>query len=745
MKMKKQWGIRIILVLAALGLSVFLLKGDSLSFLTWWMLMLLLGVAFLPVTGTLFSGFADRGWIFSKVLGTGVCGYLVWVLCVGGVLPFTSGACIGVTVVGIAANLVFAWYRGKGGHEYLPEGQTSLIFWEELCFFLIFLMWTYFAGFRPEAYGTEKFMDYGFMEAMMRSTTLPATDMWYSQEPMNYYYGGQYFATFLTKLTFTKVEITYNLMRTLVAAFAFSLPCSLVRQLLLDRRKGYDKGKRIIPLLGGLLAGGAVCLAGNMHYIVYSKAIPLLQKLGILDGEPKSYWFPDATRYIGHNPEVGDKTIHEFPCYSFVLGDLHAHVVNLMFVIFVIGLLYAWLKRVRRQGSVSYSNRKSYFAGELLQPEILLIGAFLGMFQWTNFWDFVIYYVVTGGVVLFANIVRHGHKAGKVLGTTVLQAVEVMAVAWLVALPFTLHFDSMVQGVALCENHSRFYQLLVLWGLPFVVALTFLLTLFSGKWKKRVGEIFDHMIPADMFVLVLSLCAMGLVLIPEVVYVRDIYENGSARANTMFKLTYQAYVMFGIAMGYILFYLLTVCRKKILRIWSVLLLAGLLSTFGYLGNAVHAWFGEVWKPSLYEGLDATAFLETDFVEDAGGIRWLKENIKGSPVVLEANGDSYTDYERVSAMTGLPTVMGWYVHEWLWRNDVPDLNQKSAEIAAIYTSTDTKEVEALLEKYNIAYIFVGKMEREKYENLQKQALRSLGEVVYEDRGMGTFIVKVEKME
>ncbi|MGI6069145.1 MAG: DUF2298 domain-containing protein [Blautia sp.] len=743
--MKKQWGIRIILALAALGLSVFLLKGDSLSFLTWWMLMLLLGVAFMPVTGTLFCGFADRGWIFSKVLGVAVSGYLLWALCVGGVLPFTGAAGIGILVFCMAANLVFAWYRGRKGQEYLPEGQASLIFWEELVFFLVFLMWTYFAGFRPEAYGTEKFMDYGFMEAMMRSTQLPATDMWYSQAPMNYYYGGQYFATFLTKVTFTRVEETYHLMRTLVAAFSFSLPCSLVYQLLTDRRKGYEKLKKAVPVMGGLLAGGAVSLAGNMHYIVYSKVIPLLQKWGILEGEPKSYWFPDATRYIGHNPEVGDKTIHEFPCYSFVLGDLHAHVVNLMFVIFVIGLLYAWLKRVRRQGSVTYKDGKAYARGELLQPEILLIGAFLGMFQWTNFWDFVIYYVVTGGVVLFANIVRHGHKVGKVIGTTALQAVEVMAVGALTALPFTLTFDSMVQGVALCQNHSRFYQLLVLWGLPFLVVLTFLLVLFHGKWRQKIGNIFDKMIPADMFILVLSLCAMGLVLIPEIVYVRDIYENGSARANTMFKLTYQAYVMFGIAMGYILFYLLTVCVKKAVHVWGVILLAALLSTFGYLGNAVHSWFGEVWKPSEYQGLDATAFLETDFWEDAGGIRWLKDNVTGSPVVLEANGDSYSDYERVSAMTGLPTVLGWYVHEWLWRGDVPDINEKGTDIATIYTSTDIAQVQRLLEEYDISYIFVGKMEREKYENLQKQTLRSYGEVVYEDAGTGTFIVKVADME
>lgn len=738
------YGGKALLFSGAIGLSFFLLKGDTLSFLTWWMLMLLLGVGFLPVAGTLFGSFRDKGWIFSKALGVAVCGYLLWVLCVAGVIPFTKGACVAVTALCLWASLAFGWYQGRKGREYFPEQGLSLVYWEELLFFLVFLMWTYFSGFRPEAYGTEKFMDYGFMEAMMRSTTLPATDLWYSEAPINYYYGGQYFAVFLTKVTFTRVEVTYHLMRTLVAAFTFAMPFSLVYQLLADRRKGFPRGERAVPYLGGLLAGISVSLAGNMHYIVYGKVMPLLKRLGILEGEPDNYWFPDATRYIGHNPEIADHTIHEFPCYSFVLGDLHAHVVNLMFVLLVLGLLYSWLKRVRRQGMVVYKGRAALCKGELLQPEILLIGGFLGMFHWTNYWDFVIYYVVTGGVVLFANVVRHQHRAGLVIGVTALEAVEVMGVATLVAWPFTSTFETMVQGVALCQNHSRLYQLAVLWGLPFAVMITYIIVLFHGRWKEKLWRNFERMIPADMFLLVLALCAMGLILIPEIVYVRDIYENGSARANTMFKLTYQAYVMFGIAMAYILLYLLSVCKKKAAKIWGALCLLALLSTFGYFGNAVHSWFGEVWKPSEYEGLDATSFLERDFPEDAGAIRWLKDNIEGSPVVLEANGDSYTDYERVSAMTGLPTVLGWYVHEWLWRNDVPDLNAKSSEIENIYTSGDREVTEALLEKYQIAYIFVGRMEREKYDNLQTRFLRSLGEVVYEDAGYGTFIVKVEKI-
>lgn len=213
-------------------------------------------------------------------------------------------------------------------------------------------------------------MDYGFMEAMMRSKTLPATDLWYSQGKINYYYGGQYFAVFLTKLSGTKVELTYNLMRTFVAAFAFVLPFSLVHQMTLDMQGRVSGWKKNLPSITGFLAGLAVSIAGNMHYVVYAQIIPLIQKLK--GEEVSSYWFPDATRYIGFNPDVPDKTIHEFPCYSFVLGDLHAHVVNIMFVLLLLGLLYAWMKKVRNTTpSMEKQGRKKFWMKQLLMPQIL--------------------------------------------------------------------------------------------------------------------------------------------------------------------------------------------------------------------------------------------------------------------------------------------------------------------------------------------------------------------------------------
>jgi uncharacterized membrane protein len=731
----KKYGITALTGGLLLVLSAVLLGQDVWTFWTWWLLALLMGLVAMPVTGRLFAGFADKGWLFSKVLAIGVTGFLTWFLVAVEIVPFTTITCVGVCA--FCALLCFWVFRRqtKRGIEAFPVGEVPLVVKEEILFFAVFLLWTYLAGFHPQAYGTEKFMDYGFMEAMMRSTTLPARDLWYSEGTINYYYGGQYFAVFLTKLSGSRVELTYNLMRTFVAGLAFVLPFSLVYQMISDRFFGkLPAKKRWIPGVAGITAGMAVSLAGNMHYVVYRWILPLISRLQGVE-TTENYWFPDATRYIGFDPDVPDKTIHEFPCYSFVLGDLHAHVVNIMFVLLVLGILYAWMQWMWKNKSREEEEQKINWKRELLMPHILVVSVLLGMFQWTNFWDFVIYFVVAGGVVLFTNAVRFGMRPGRVLGVTLAQGAEVLAVSYAVILPFTLKFETMVQGVALAQNHSLPHQLLILWGLPVLVILLFFVSLFLER-KKRVTR-------PDLFGVILGLCAMGLVLIPELVYVRDIYENGNARANTMFKLTYQAYIMFGIAMGYMIFRLLMVTKQKILKVLAGLCLFFLAWTVGYFGNCVSAWFGNVWDVSAYQGLDATTYLESDFSADAPAIRWLKENIEGAPVVLEANGDSYSGFERVSASTGLPTVLGWYVHEWLWRNDVADLNQKSADIETIYTSEDASLVQKLMKQYEVEYVFVGSKEREKYaERLNHETLQSLGEVVYADEASATYILCIQ---
>ena len=741
MNAKQIYLIKIAPVVLLAGAAYWLLGSDFFTFLTWWEMLFLLGLVFMPVTSRMFRGFDDNGWMFSKVLAVAVCGYVQWLLTCLKITPFTGITCVILTVICCLGSLLYGIKCKNRLPDSLPRKQAALVYQEELLYFLVFLFWTYLAGFHPAAHGTEKYMDFGFMQAMMRSTTLPAQDMWYAGKPFNYYYGGQYLAVFLTKLTGTNVEITYNLMRTMVAAFAFLLPFSLVRQMLKDKLR---TGREWSFCLGGILAGMAVSMSGNLHYIIYGIILRLLKI-------KTDYWFPSSTRYIGFDSAVtGDETIHEFPSYSFVLGDLHAHVINVFLVLTVLGILYSWMKT---------NSGKSW-----RQREIGLLGLLLGMFLFSNTWDFMIYYVVICGTLLFGNLKRYssGSFISQALKWSVIQWVELLAAAFLASLPFHLTFENvMVQGIGIVKIHTAFYQFCVLWAFPLLVCVPFVIGILKsiGTFpEKKFWSFFYSIKYPDLYGLVLVLCAIGLIFIPEFVYVRDIYEKTAPRANTMFKLTYQAYIMFGIMMAYILVFFTvnrikrcngadsTVMCKGLLRcprlqsLTGIIAILVLISTCGYLENAITHWFTGFPKRNAYQTLNATNYLETAISDDAAAIRWLNDNVEGQPIILEASGDSYQDYDnRVSAMTGLPTVLGWYVHEWLWRNDLEEENQRKEDVQTIYTSSNADQIKSLIEKYKISYLFIGSCEYEKYGEINSELLASIGKVVF--RQSETTIIEV----
>ena len=741
MNAKQIYLIKIAPVVLLAGAAYWLLGSDFFTFLTWWEMLFLLGLVFMPVTSRMFRGFDDNGWMFSKVLAVAVCGYVQWLLTCLKITPFTGITCVILTVICCLGSLLYGIKCKNRLPDSLPRKQAALVYQEELLYFLVFLFWTYLAGFHPAAHGTEKYMDFGFMQAMMRSTTLPAQDMWYAGKPFNYYYGGQYLAVFLTKLTGTNVEVTYNLMRTMVAAFAFLLPFSLVRQMLKDKLR---TGREWSFCLGGILAGMAVSMSGNLHYIIYGIILRLLKI-------KTDYWFPSSTRYIGFDSAVtGDETIHEFPSYSFVLGDLHAHVINVFLVLTVLGILYSWMKT---------NSGKSW-----RQREIGLLGLLLGMFLFSNTWDFMIYYVVICGTLLFGNLKRYssGSFISQALKWSVIQWVELLAAAFLASLPFHLTFENvMVQGIGIVKIHTAFYQFCVLWAFPLLVCVPFVIGILKsiGTFpEKKFWSFFYSIKYPDLNGLVLVLCAIGLIFIPEFVYVRDIYEKTAPRANTMFKLTYQAYIMFGIMMAYILVFFTvnrikrcngadsTVMCKGLLRcprlqsLTGIIAILVLISTCGYLENAITHWFTGFPKRNAYQTLNATNYLETAISDDAAAIRWLNDNVEGQPIILEASGDSYQDYDnRVSAMTGLPTVLGWYVHEWLWRNDLEEENQRKEDVQTIYTSSNADQIKSLIEKYKISYLFIGSCEYEKYGEINSELLASIGKVVF--RQSETTIIEV----
>lgn len=728
-----------------------ILGNDFICFIKWEIITLILSLLFLPLISCIFHGFKDRGFAFARSVSILICGYFTWLLA-SGLFKFSTTL---VIIVTLSLSLIAFWgglflsLRSSGknftGIKDLPSQITNVYFYhdsrliitEEFIFFLLFLFWTYIMGFNPDAYGTEKFMDFGFMANMMRTSSFPSTDLWYSDATLNYYYLGQYYAVYLTKLTFTDVRQTYNIMRAFVAALSFVMPFSISCQFLYDT----NKIKASYCRLGGLISGIAVSFCGNMHYVIYG----IIGK-NIFDVD---YWFPDSTRYIGYNPETTDKTIHEFPSYSFILGDLHAHVINIMFVIPLIALLYSFMKL---QKSNSKKSSSLSLIDCLKSSQLLLCALFLGVFQGSNFWDYAIYFTVAIIVIFFTNLTTISIKNTIIF--SLVQTAALFIISKIIILPFTLNFEAMFQGIGFCQNHTPFYQLMILWGLPITIVLIMairaikdtLYTVNQIKESKSLVSFLKTVSENDYMAVMLGACAIGLILVPEIVYVKDIYTGDYLRSNTMFKFTYQAFIIFGIVSGYGIISTIVSKHGKAIKIFAIISLILLIFTAGYTGNALNSFYSRLANHEDRPGLDATAFLETssEMKADSKAIRYLQQNVKGLPVCLEANGYSYTAYERVSAMTGLPTVLGWYTHEQLWRNDnTADLGKKSADVMEIYTSSDTSRVIDLINEYNIEYIFVGEREKESYGDfLNHEVLLSLGEKVFEDVDYGTYIIKVK---
>ena len=73
-------------------------------------------------------------------------------------------------------------------------------------------------------------------------------------------------------------------------------------------------------------------------------------------------------------------------------------------------------------------------------------------------------------------------------------------------------------------------------------------------------------------------------------------------------------------------------------------------------------------------------------DEYAAIMWLRENVTGTPVITEAVGGQYSNYGRVSANTGLPTILGWAGHEYQWRGDTPEPAAREPAVATIYSQT-----------------------------------------------------------
>lgn len=718
-------------------------------FISWLLAVEAAGGAALPLAVRIFRRLPDRGFIFAKPLGILVVAYICWLLGVSGILRFQQATVLAVLVI-VAAGSWALW--GKEALKQL-SGVRLILLTSEAVFLLGLIGAALVRAHNPEISGTEKPMDFALLNAFYRTDTFPAEDPWMSGYSISYYYFGYLLLALVAKLSGMPAAVGYNLGVALVFALllagSFSLAFNVLSALRGDWRFPYR-------MIGALVAPVIIGLMGNLEIGLEVLAArgysnPAFWRLVAIRGlEPAAQpagWFPTsnwwwwrASRII---PNTKPDGINEFPYFSFILGDLHPHFTALPWVLLAVALAFsAVLDRAAGRDSVipSWTGR-------------VAVAIVLGFLLVGNSWDFPSYTALYWLAVLVPLVPADWAREKLTSKLKELGLISTLSVV--LYAPFFLGFSSQTKGIGLSADKTPLPSLLITFG-----TVLFGLTAFlawrawprsrsdrgrqsRGHWlllaaggllilgSPRLGSaallagvlilaiaayrgFLDARrepvasMAAEVFVLILAALGLFLVIVPESVFLVDLF---GTRMNTVFKFHYQAWVLLGLAASAGVVWLTAELRPVLVR-WAVLTSFALLVAIGLL----YPWAATASRTQDFQGqatLDGAAFLQSVRPDDYAAIRWLSSSVLGRPVVLEATGGEYSEYARVSTFSGLPTVLGWGGHELQWRGQGEEPQQRTQDIDAIYSTANRSAVPALLAKYQVQYVFVGSLEIEKY--------------------------------
>ncbi len=731
--------------------------------LQWYFTLFVLGIIFFPLTNRVFAGFfPDRGYAFSKIISILFLSYIVFVLGILKVLSFNQINII--SIIGLFAlinGLIFLKDKLQTTNYKLQT--VFLIIFEEFIFIAALFFWTFVRGQEPSIRGLEKFMDFGFINSILRSKYFPPLDMWLSKDTnnpngyfINYYYFGHLSGAILIKLSRIKATFGYNLILSTVFALCVSQSFSLVVGIIYSylkniRERVFIQISNIKLVFFGLLGSFIVSLGGNLHTIYaftsgYPNDNPIAFWKILSWYNPAKYWYPNATRFIPY-------TIHEFPSYSWVVADMHGHVYDIPFVLLTLAVLFIFfIKYSVKDGGIQNSkfkiqnqslkikteNKYAFFSLLTINyqlPTTIFLGFLTAVHYMTNAFDGPIYYLLIA--IIFFYLYNLTKKW--------LLHIVLLSISFIVfILPFSIHFKPFVTGIGVncspgflvklqkigpfifekgnCQV-SPIWMLLILWGFFWINFVLFIVI-------RRLTKQFDTnatMKQCNNFIFLLFFLGTILIIIPEFFYIKDIYP-AHFRANTMFKMGYQAFIMMGIASTYT-FFKIKLLDKPLSWVFSFVFLFFFFFIAIYPLFSIPSYYGQLNRPVELEG---AKWLEVSFPEDKEIIDFINNNIKGQPVILEAQGDSYTDFNRISAYTGVPTIAGWWVHEWLWRGSADVVGKRIPDIVNIYESSDIELTKELVRKYHVSYIVISKMERDKYAKLSEAKIAKIAKKIFESK-------------
>ncbi|HIQ04690.1 MAG TPA: hypothetical protein EYH31_03240, partial [Anaerolineae bacterium] len=497
-------------------------RSSLLAVLVWWLVVALLGWITWPLAFVLFPNLRDNGYILSRTLGWLAVGWIAWILVSLRLLTYTLTTLLLAVLLLILVSAYLFWRRRDDVVAFV-RAQSQLILMEEALFGLAFLAFVLIRMLNPDLWqpwqGGEKFMEFAFLNAILRSPYFPPYDPYYAGGYINYYYYGHYLVSVLIKLTGIKSSVAFNLavptLFALTVTNAFSLVYSLaVRQPKLGEeaavlesgaergssfwRRGTGtglSGSLFVAVLGNLDGMGQVMRQlASLSGSNFRSQIPGLQTLvqasagfwKVVTTEAHlpvyNYWEP--SRVIPHS-------INEFPYWSYLFADLHPHMIGIPFTILFLALVLNLLAGYG--GALAAGGPLEELMGLFAFP--LVLGA-LGAI---NTWDVPTYF----GIALLAFLVREwrGWRRVRLLPALVF-ALLLGGLAYLLYLPFFTHYHPVASsGVGKVRDKTELGKWLLIWGFFFFVAATYVLVelrrrgtrLGLLRWTRLLLDRWDQM------------------------------------------------------------------------------------------------------------------------------------------------------------------------------------------------------------------------------------------------------------
>ena len=748
----------------------------------WWFIAVqAVGLVTFPLAYLLFPWLADRGYSVSRPLGILFIGYASWVLSTLHILPSVRLSIVGLLLALGAVSGWYAWKHRQELKDFISRERTVIIA-TEVIFLAFFAAWIIYRAYDPAIDHTEQPMDFAFLNASIQSEFGIPEDPWLRGESISYYYFGYWMMGVISELTNIPSNISYNLSLALIPALAaagmFGLVYNLVRS---------EANRLRYAIIAGVAAGVLLGIASNLEGVLefmrangggsegfwnwvevkreaWNPTSELMAGLDLSNlsqsWRPEEHWWWfrasrvvdtfDGSRWL-------DLTIQEFPAFSFILGDLHPHVVSIPFVILFLSLSWNFLS------APIETQTNSGLRAFVWVP---VMGLALGGLAFTNMWD-----LPTFSALFLAVVILKRYRAGDVglwaLARGVVPIVAaVIGLAILLYLPYYLNFATSVDGIQpVTAATTQPVHMFIVWGLLFVAVTPFIIGTFwqttvrsdwpglmasglavgvvpflawafvhladGGSTGDIWGRLF-HILPFIFLIAVavytalwlarwggsivqvfgLALAALGLLLImgPELLFVDDVFDN---RMNTVFKLYYQAWILLAASSGLAIYYWFSLreslagWKRTLTTLWAgvfIVLLTGSI----YYAPAAAASKGDLFRgDATLDGLTYTRPAEYQ------AIRFVSRHVGEGSAILEAVGGGYTHFGRISSSTGVPTVLNWPGHEGQWRGSTEKFKGREQDVARIYQTLNAEEARILLDKYDVDYVYVGPRERQKY--------------------------------